>query len=73
MDLYTPGSGLVIWQLVILVLNIILPAYCLIDLYRKRAVRKQKNLWALLIIFIPVFGSIAYLVNTYRSQSKTTV
>ena len=68
MDLITPGTGLVIWQLVVLVLSLALPIYCLLNLYRSRALEGRKSLWALIIIFIPFFGSVSYLVFTKNGK-----
>lgn len=41
---------------------ILLWAYALIDLFMRPDIRWQKVLWLLLIIFIPIFGSLIYLL-----------
>ena len=71
MDLTTPGTGLVIWQLIVLVLSLGLPIYSLLNLYRSKALEGRKSLWALIIIFVPFFGSISYLVFTKNGKRRS--
>jgi len=56
----------VIWATLILFFIIIplvmLWIFALMDLFMRRDIRWQKVLWLLFIIFVPLFGSIVYLL-----------
>ena len=41
---------------------VMLWAFALMDLFTRRDIRLQKVLWLLFIIFVPLFGSIIYLL-----------
>ncbi len=41
---------------------IMLWAFALVDLFIRRDIRWQKVLWLLFIIFVPIFGTIIYLL-----------
>jgi hypothetical protein len=46
----------------IIVLQLGLMAYCLIDLARRERTRGPKWVWALVIIFVNLIGPVIYLV-----------
>ncbi len=56
----------VIWATLILFFIIIplvmLWVFALMDLFTRRDIRWQKVVWLLFIVFIPLFGSIVYLL-----------
>ncbi len=41
---------------------VLLWAYALVDLFMRRDIRWEKVLWLVVIVFIPIFGSIVYLL-----------
>jgi RsiW-degrading membrane proteinase PrsW (M82 family) len=41
---------------------IMLWAYALVDLFMRRDIRWEKVLWLVVIVFIPIFGSLIYLL-----------
>ncbi|MBW1294054.1 PLDc N-terminal domain-containing protein [Aquimarina litoralis] len=61
--------GLFIWQLIIL-LSIGLWIYCLIDILRNRFENNHKLIWILVVIFIPLIGSIFYLFIGKKKRLK---
>ena len=60
MDKIINDFGLFIWQGLIL-LSIGLWIYCLIDILRNKFTQNDKIIWVLVVIFIPIIGSLLYL------------
>ncbi|NIK93602.1 PLDc_N domain-containing protein [Mangrovimonas sp. CR14] len=52
--------GLFIWQ-ALLLLSIGLWIYCLIDILKNKFAQNDKLIWVLVVIFIPLLGSLLYL------------
>lgn len=51
-------------EIVIILIILILPLAAMFDLMRQTAFKKNKTLWGLIIIFLPLIGPIVYLVFT---------
>lgn len=73
MNLITPSSGLIYWQLgtlVVLLGYLMFQVYALIDLLRTEfREAHMKLIWALIIIFVPVIGTFMYLAQSRRSKA----
>ncbi|MDR0229001.1 MAG: PLD nuclease N-terminal domain-containing protein [Flavobacteriaceae bacterium] len=54
--------SLALWQLFILFIAIVLPTVVLYKLGKSPLDSNRKLLWCLIVIFIPFFGSLAYLL-----------
>jgi hypothetical protein len=52
--------GLFTWQVLILV-SIVLWIYCLIDILKNKFEQNDKSIWILVVLLLPVLGSILYL------------
>ncbi|WNH12971.1 PLDc N-terminal domain-containing protein [Thalassobellus suaedae] len=52
--------GLFIWQALLLV-SIGLWIYCLIDVLKNKFEKNDKIIWVLVVILLPILGSILYL------------
>lgn len=51
-----------IGEIFLLAIAVVLPILSLIDLANDRLMKKHQILWTLVIVFVPFFGSVAYLV-----------
>ena len=60
MDLVSPGIGLILYQSVVL-LAVLLPILCLVSILKHQFNNNDKLIWVLVVIFVPIFGSILYL------------
>ncbi|MDF2156520.1 PLD nuclease N-terminal domain-containing protein [Algoriphagus sp. CAU 1675] len=70
MDLISPSSGLIFWQLFGLI-YIGFWIYALVDLVRSEFRHAhEKLMWLLIILFAPVIGTFLYLSMGRRSKSK---
>jgi len=61
MDLITREFGLFVWSSVVL-LMIILPVLALISILKNRFKDNDKLIWALVVLFLPFFGSVLYFI-----------
>ncbi len=61
--------GLLIWQFLILV-AIGLWIYCLIDILKSKFEQNDKIVWVLVVIFLPILGSLLYLVIGRNKKVK---
>lgn len=61
MTLITPAFGLSLWTIIGLVL-LVLPIIALVYLFRSNMQGPDRLTWVLLIIFMPVVGSILYFL-----------
>jgi hypothetical protein len=61
------GSFIVFFVLIPLILIWVV---ALADLFTRRDIRGQKVLWLLVIVFIPIFGSITYLLVRPGEESR---
>lgn len=52
--------GLFIWQALLLV-SIALWIYCLIDILKNKFEQNDKIIWVLVVLLLPILGSILYL------------
>ena len=57
--------GLFIWQFLIL-LAIGLWVYCLIYILKNKFEKNDKIVWVLVVILLPIFGSLLYLLIVER-------
>ncbi len=57
----TPSLGLITWPVVSLII-IILPVICLISILRNEFRNNDKLIWIIVVIFLPFFGSLLYLL-----------
>ena len=63
MDLLSPDGGILFWSIFSLVLAV-LPIIALINLLpNKRIENVTKLIWVLVIIFVPVIGSILFFLT----------
>ncbi|WP_035467707.1 PLD nuclease N-terminal domain-containing protein [Algoriphagus mannitolivorans] len=70
MDLVSPGSGLIFWQLSGLV-YFAFWAYALFDCVRNEfRTPNQKLIWLMLILFAPIVGTFLYLSMSKRAKEK---
>lgn len=61
MTLITPAFGLSLWTIIALVL-LALPITALVHLFRSNMQGQDRLTWVLLVIFMPVVGSILYFL-----------
>lgn len=61
MTLITPAFGLFLWTIIGLVL-LALPIIALVHLFRSNMQGQDRLTWVLLVIFMPVVGSILYFL-----------
>ena len=61
--------GLLIWQLLILV-AIGLWIYCLIDILKSKFEQNDKIVWVLVVVLLPILGSLLYLVIGRKKKVK---
>lgn len=63
---------LMLWQLFVLVAIVLLPIYCFYKLGKASIDSDRKLLWCLIILLIPVLGSLAYLLvgTKYKQVSQ---
>ncbi|WP_207495096.1 PLDc N-terminal domain-containing protein [Aridibaculum aurantiacum] len=62
MELLLPEVGLIIWMLLALAI-LVLPIFALVHLIKTNfRDRTTKLIWVLIIVFVPVAGSIIYFV-----------
>lgn len=52
----------------ILVLILILPVIALVDIVRSQFVGNDKLIWVLIVLFLPVLGSILYFIIGNRQK-----
>ena len=52
--------GLFTWQAIIIV-SVLLWIYCLQDILKNKFEQNDKLIWVLVVIFLPILGSILYL------------
>ena len=50
------------WQIALLVFFFIIPLFALIDILRNEFTGNNKIIWVLVILFIPLFGTLLYLI-----------
>ena len=50
------------WQIALLVFFFIIPLFALIDILRNEFTGNNKIIWVLFIRFIPLFGTLLYLI-----------
>jgi TM2 domain-containing membrane protein YozV len=63
--------GLLIWQLLILV-TIGLWIYCLIDILKSKFEQNDKIVWVLVVVLLPILGSLLYLIIGRKKKLKLT-
>ncbi len=61
MTLFTPSFGLFLWTIIGLVL-LVLPVMALVHIFRSNVQGPDRLTWVLLVLFMPVLGSILYFV-----------
>lgn len=69
MDIYNSGFswGLFTWQMIILI-SLFLWFYCLADVLKSRFGKTDKLILTLVVLFIPLFGSIVYLLVGHKKK-----
>ncbi len=50
------------WQIALVVFFFIIPLIALIDILRNEFTGNNKIIWVLVILFIPIFGALLYLI-----------
>jgi hypothetical protein len=61
MELVTPGMGLLVWQVISLSV-FILPIICLVSIFKNDFKNNDKLIWVIVVVFIPLIGSILYFL-----------
>lgn len=61
MTLINPSFGLLLWSIVSLIL-LVLPIMALVHMFRSNMQGQDRLTWVLLVLFMPVLGSILYFV-----------
>lgn len=51
-------------EMVIVLILIVLPLAGIFDLMRQSALKKNKTLWGLIILLVPLVGPTIYLIST---------
>lgn len=70
MELLTPSAGLIVWTFLILLI-LLLPILAVISLLRSgHRDSTTKLIWLLVILFVPLVGSILYFVMGRRKRVK---
>ena len=72
MQLVTPELGLIVWLILSIVL-LILPVLTLIDLLRNRFVNNDKLVWTIVVVFLPLIGSVLYWTIGRKQKIKGSV
>jgi hypothetical protein len=67
MELLTPGIGLILWLIILLVMLPVL-ILTLVHLMRRKIPVSEKALWILLIVFMPFIGIVVYFVTYYTTR-----
>lgn len=62
-------NGLLIWQTILLLL-IVLWVYSLIDILKNSFRNNDKLIWILIVLFVPLLGSILYLSIEKKQKIK---
>lgn len=62
-------NGLLIWQTILLVL-IVLWFYSFIDILKNSFRKNDKLIWILIVLFVPILGSILYLSIGKKQKIK---
>ncbi len=65
--LITPEIGLIAWQIITLC-SIILWIVCLISILKNDFKNNDKLIWVIVVIFVPILGSILYLLVGRKSR-----
>jgi hypothetical protein len=61
MQILTFEPGLIVWQIISLC-ALILPIICLISILKNDFKNNDKLIWVIVVVFIPVLGSLLYLL-----------
>jgi len=61
MDLLTPGTGLIVWQIITLI-AIILPIVSLVSITKRTFRNNDKVVWIIVVLTVPIVGSLCYLL-----------
>jgi hypothetical protein len=64
-----PGIGLVFYILVIGLLGVLLPVLALIDIIRNEFKGSNKVIWLIIVLLLPLIGSILYFVVGKKQKS----
>ncbi len=59
MELVSPSLGLLFWMIFSIVI-VILPLIALIDLLRNHFANNDKLVWTIIVIFLPLIGTMLY-------------
>ncbi|MFP4847169.1 PLDc N-terminal domain-containing protein [Winogradskyella sp. PE311] len=61
MDFVTPGYALVIW-LIFILFALLLPVLALVSILKNKFRDNDKLIWILVVLFLPILGSILYFI-----------
>jgi len=61
--------GLITWQ-IIMFISIVLWIYSLIDILKNSFEKNDKIIWALVVLLIPILGSILYILIGRKRKLK---
>ncbi|MBT28515.1 MAG: transcriptional regulator [Thalassobius sp.] len=62
MDIISPGSGLLIWPM-LLACHVLLILVASFNLLKVKFTDANKLIWLVIILFAPIVGSILYFIN----------
>jgi hypothetical protein len=65
MELLTPGVGLILWLIIILLVMLPAIVVALVHLMRRQIPIMDKTLWILLIVCLPCIGMVVYFITYY--------
>ncbi len=69
MTLITPSFGLSLWKIIALIL-LVLPIMALVHMFRSNMQGQDRLTWVLLVVFMPVVGSILYFLIGRRRMIR---
>ncbi|PXX98756.1 hypothetical protein DF185_15365 [Marinifilum breve] len=58
-----------IW-LLLKIVAILLPIVAIIDILKRKLLAIDKLLWILLVIFLPIIGSVIYFYDRYKYRNR---
>jgi hypothetical protein len=73
MEILAPDLGLLLWSLLALVSLALMPIALIILLRNNNADKITKMIWVIVIVFVPTFGPLIYLVIGRKQIKKAIV
>lgn len=72
MEFVTPEFGMIFWT-ILFVVSMLFPILSLISILRNRFKDNDKLIWILVVLFMPLIGSILYFVMGRPSNKRNKI